>query len=67
MIKYKNFSLDNIFLLSGYSEENTPDGIIREYMDEAGLEQKVRELVATKKLAPGNGTLPDTAWRIGRT
>lgn len=49
MIKYRNFSLDNIFLLSGYSEESTPDGIIREYKDEAGLEQKVRELVATKK------------------
>lgn len=49
MIRYINFSLDNVFLLDGYSEEDTPDGTLREYEDEEGLEHALRCIVATKK------------------
>ncbi|MEK7884458.1 helix-turn-helix domain-containing protein [Methyloversatilis sp. NSM2] len=49
MLKYKNFSLDDVFLLNGYSETETPEGLVREYADEKGLEQIIRRLVVTRK------------------
>lgn len=49
MIGYKNFSLENVFLINGYSETDTPEGRVRQYADEDGLEQALRRVVATQK------------------
>ena len=45
MIPYKHFAIPNLFLVNGYKEIQTPDGIEREYDQEDALEQCVRSLL----------------------
>lgn len=45
MIPYKHFAIPNLFLVNGYEEIQTQDGIEREYYQEDELEQCVRCLL----------------------
>lgn len=48
MIRYIHFAFENIFLLNGYRETETPNGLEREYDAEDKLEQCVQRLLLRK-------------------
>jgi DNA-binding transcriptional regulator YiaG len=45
MIPYQHFAVPNLFLVNGYEEIHTQDGIVREYTQEDELEHCVRRLL----------------------
>ena len=48
MTRYPHFTFPNLFLLNGYREIETHDGLVLEYEQEDALEQFIRHLVVRK-------------------